>query len=343
MRTGDAVHATPRHVHDQKIRIVWNDSGRRTVLLACLVVVLPVSVGAAPFPDWAFPGCPTPPAVEPAEAAKPATVPGSSITATRAQIGHADVTVDWFPDEHAPLPRIVATNPGKAGCGYCHLPDGAGRPENAKLAGLPAAYIVAQVRALRDGTRTAVKADWLPSSYMVAFSKGLSDEELAAAARYFAAIPARSYVRVVEAKTVPDLAARCFTYGPGDGASMPLGARIMEVPMDFERFELRDPHTEYIAYVPVGSIERGRRLATGGAPARTVACAGCHGAKLTGDGHLPGPPLAGRFPGYLFRQLYGFRGGSRGGEAAAPMRSVVAGLSDADLVDLAAYAASLKP
>jgi hypothetical protein len=51
---------------------------------------------------------------------------------------------DWFPQSHEPLPAVVAEprGPGQAACGYCHLPDGTGRPENAKLAGLPQAYII---------------------------------------------------------------------------------------------------------------------------------------------------------------------------------------------------------
>ncbi len=323
------------------MRIAIQSRGRG-VLLALLAGLLPLTGYAAASADWAFPGCPLPPETPAADAERPFSVPGSSRTASRAELAHADVTVDWFPEEHAPLPPIVATRPGKAGCGYCHLPDGTGRPENAKLAGLPAAYIVAQVRALRDGVRTPVRPDWVPSKYMVQFAGGLDDGELEAAARYFAATPARSHVRVVETRTVPHLEVRCYTYGPGAGAALPLGTRILEVPVDVERFEQRDPHTEYLAYVPVGSLDRGRRLASGATPGHP-ACAACHGAALAGDEALPGPPLAGRFPGYLFRQLYGFRSGARGGEAAAPMRAVTAGLTDSDLVDLAAFAASLAP
>jgi cytochrome c553 len=45
---------------------------------------------------------------------------------------------------------------------------------------------------------------------------------------------------------------------------------------------------------------------------------------LTSGPGLPGPPLAGRFPGYLFRQLYGFQTGARGGDCAQAMRAIVA-------------------
>jgi len=51
-----------------------------------------------------------------------------------------------------PMPRIVAHGRDDAwACAYCHLPNGQGRPENAPLAGLPAAYIVEQVNAQSCG------------------------------------------------------------------------------------------------------------------------------------------------------------------------------------------------
>jgi cytochrome c553 len=73
------------------------------------------------------------------------------------------------------------------------------------------------------------------------------------------------------------------------------------------------------------------------------ACAGCHGADLRSGPELEGPPLAGRFASYLFRQFYGFKSGARAGDSAQPMQSVVANLTQADMIDLAAYAASLNP
>ena len=88
---------------------------------------------------------------------------------------------------------------------------------------------------------------------------------------------------------------------------------------------------------------RGRKLADTGDNGRTLPCVGCHGADLRSGPELEGPPLAGRFASYLFRQLYGFKSGARGGNAAQPMQSVVANLTQADMIDLAAYAASLKP
>ncbi len=64
----------------------------------------------------------------------------------------------------------------------------------------------------------------------------------------------------------------CFIFVPSVGWTAPLGLSIVEMPTDVERFEHRDPHTSYVAYVPKGGLERGRILAgTGGdSPARLV-------------------------------------------------------------------------
>ncbi len=45
------------------------------------------------------------------------------------------------------MPPIAARGPAPEvfACGYCHTPSGQGRPENAALAALPAAHIIAQV------------------------------------------------------------------------------------------------------------------------------------------------------------------------------------------------------
>jgi cytochrome c553 len=90
----------------------------------------------------------------------------------------------------------------------------------------------------------------------------------------------------------------------------------------------------------LGSVERGRRLATTG-DGRTLACAGCHGPGLRGVGEVP--PIAGRSPTYLMRQLVAFRTGARDTPAAGPMRTVVAQLDVDEMIALAAYVGSVQP
>jgi cytochrome c553 len=115
----------------------------------------------------------------------------------------------------------------------------------------------------------------------------------------------------------------------------------VEYPLELRRHELHDPMAAYVAYVPKGSIARGRALAAG-APSRGVTgCRSCHGPALRGVGLVP--PIAGRSPSYLLRQLIAFRTGARDTPAGAPMREFAARLSLEDMVGAAAYAGSLRP
>lgn len=318
-------------------------TGFHAVLLSITIgIALPASVEAEAFPDWAFPSCPRHPEAS-ATATEPLKVPGSDQHFSAQDIGEASITKDWFPAEHAPLPAIVARShaPSKYACGYCHLPGGTGRPENAKLSGLPAAYILMEVNALRGGQRRSARNDYQPSRLMLDAVADLSDEEIRAAAEYFSQQPAQSFLKIIEQARVPAHTEGCFVLRRLGHGTQPLRQSIVEMPDDVARFEARDPHVTYTAFVPPGSVARGKALAEDGK--RTPACASCHGAHLTGDEYLPGPPLAGRFATYLFRQLYGFKSGARGEEAALEMGPIVAPLTQGDMIDLAAYAASLPP
>jgi cytochrome c553 len=263
----------------------------------------------------------------------------------RTQVTDLFYAPDWFPDSHPPMPDVVARGrqPDVYACGYCHLPDGKGRPENASLAGLPAAYIVAQVADFRSGARrSALRGPHRPNDSMLATAQGSTDEEVAAAAEYFSKLPMTRRVEVIEATRVPQTREIGWLYVATAGAGTePLGLRIIEMPLDHERHELRDPASLYRAYVPRGSVMRGRDLAERGGNGLTVACVGCHGADLRGSGLVP--PLAGRSPTYILRQLLAFRTGARASVAGQPMLPVVAQLSVEDMVAVAAYAASRAP
>jgi len=78
-----------------------------------------------------------------------------------------------------------------------------------------------------------------------------------------------------------------------------------------------------------------------GGSGKTIQCALCHGAYLTGLGPLPS--IAGRSPSYLFRQLYDFQHGARAGEWSPLMAQVVANLDEQDLLAIVAYLASRDP
>src|SRR5438445_13655799 len=102
--------------------------------------------GNAP-PIWAYPVM-----ISAAPAAKPddtvkKSLPGSKLHFTDAGVNDRFNVPDWFPRAHPPLPDVVAhgRKPDVFACGYCHLPNGQGRPENASLAGQPGDYRVQQV------------------------------------------------------------------------------------------------------------------------------------------------------------------------------------------------------
>jgi cytochrome c553 len=83
----------------------------------------------------------------------------------------------------------------------------------------------------------------------------------------------------------------------------------MEFAPDAELHQRRADDMRYIAYVPRGSIGRGRSIARSGEGGPTTACVTCHGENLQGVGLIP--QLAGRSPTYILRQLLAFKTGAR--------------------------------
>jgi cytochrome c553 len=319
---------------------------------AAAIAALSISAAASAaqdgfvVPAWAYPGN-QPPAAAAAPSADATLlhVPNSHAAFTHAQVKDLFAPPDWHPDSHPPMPEIVAhgRKPAVYACGYCHLPDGQGRPENAALAGLPAAYIVAQVADFRSGERrSALLGPHVPTDLMRATAENATDEEIAAAAEYFSGLRMSRRVEVIESTVVPKTRELGWLHVPIEGAGPePLGLRVIEMPLDPERHELRDSASGFRAYVPIGSIARGRKLAEDGNGVVTVACVSCHGPDLRGVGLVPG--LAGRSPSYIVRQLLAFKTGARATPASQPMRPVVARLEVEDMTAVAAFAASKEP
>lgn len=325
-------------------------TGRRGVLWATVAsAVVGVTAQSPPVPGpppWAFTvNTPAPPgggspAVVPDPA--PRRVPGSDRGFTLAETRDAFSPPDWHPEAHPPMPEAVARGrrPDMRACGYCHLPNGQGRPENASLAGLPATYIIQQMADFRSGARRSSEPRMGPPNAMIADAKAATDEEVHAAADYFASVPYRRWIRVVEAGDVPATRIAGWMHVPTTGTE-PLGRRIVEMPEDLARTELRDASSGFQAYVPVGSIRAGEALVRSGGAGRTLACGACHGFDLKGLG--PVPPLAGRSPSYTVRQLFDFQQGSRQGTWSPLMKAVVEKLTIDDMIAIAAYTASREP
>jgi cytochrome c553 len=288
--------------------------------------------------DWAYPITPKP---EPLDSVQQKQVPGSTKKYTHAQVDDPFNPPDWFPDQHPPMPQIVAhggTKPAGRACAQCHLPSGDGHPESASLAGLPANYIIRQMAAFKDGERKGVRA-----AVMVAMAKVLTDDEVKAAADYFAALkPTPGFNKTQEAEKVPAsyVGPGGMRFALGDGGYEPIGSRIIVLPQNAERAALRDPKSGFTDFVAKGSIAKGMALATGGDD-KTIACTTCHGPALKGLGEVPG--ITGRSAIYVFRQLNDIKTGNRSGSRVELMKPVVAKLSQDDMVALAAYLGSLDP
>jgi len=298
-----------------------------------------------PVPAWAYPTNPPPP---PGPAATipqgPFQIPTSQLSFTRKELSNLFAAPDWHPEAHPAMPQVVSHGraPDVRACGYCHLPTGNGRPENARLAGLPVEYFIAQVKAFRDGTRKSFVDGRAPTINMTNSAKAMQDDEIIAAAKYFAALPPQSFVRVVETSQVPksEIAGWLFKFNP-EGEKEPLGERILEGPEDFGQFELRDPASTYIAYVPEGSIALGKRLAQTWGDSQELECSSCHGPGYKGKEDVPS--IAGRSPTSVVRQLYDFKSGARRGGKSSEMDKVVKYMKNSDMLALAAYLGSLTP
>ena len=300
------------------------------------------SASSASFPAWAYPWAPDF-KVAPDDGV-PRHVPDSTQSFTITQERDLFFVPDWHPEDHPQMPDIVAhgRRPDVRACGSCHRAEGTGGPENASLAGLPAAYIVQQIEDYKSGARKFAGPQRSPSVLMTAIAKATTTEEAQAAAAYFSSLKPKANIKVIEADTVPvSEIARVFYTVSKTGGTEPIGERILEMPVNVEQFEHRDTRSQFIAYVPKGSIAKGEALARTGGAGVTTPCATCHGPDLRGIAAVPG--IAGRSPSYLVRQLYDFQQHARAGSMGALMAGVVEKLSHDDMISLAAYVASLKP
>lgn len=274
----------------------------------------------------------------------PKHLPGSAFTFTRAQISDRFGPADWYPGDHPAMPDVVAhgRKPEIWACSLCHYPNGKGRPENAGISGLPAAYFIQQMNDFKHGLRKSADPHKTNTVLMGAIAKAMTDEEIEAAATYFSSMKWTPWIKVTETDTVPKTRISVGMFLPLDnGEKEPLGQRIIEMPERPEATEeLRDPRSGFIAYAPIGSIRKGEQLVTTGS-SKTTACGVCHGADLKGLG--PVPAIAGRSPSYLVRQMYDMQQGARKGTWTDLMKPVVSGLTEEDMLNIAAYTSSRTP
>ena len=320
-------------------------------LIAVVGIALLIGLGSGliaasfPPPPWAYGdgarGKPLP------DDGQPRRVPGSTRSFTLERIHDSFTPADWYPSEHPPMPPVpVATGrkPDLRACSWCHLPNGLGHSQSGNLAGLSADYLARQLADFKSGARHSS----VGNSIMANISRALTPQEADAAVKYFSRLRQRPWVKVVES----DMAPRTEVVEGGLRVQReppelePIAGRIVEVPVESARTRLYDSHAGFVAYVPKGSIARGKALVAH--PDKAVACTECHGQDLRGAAHAPDstlsvPGVRGRSPTYLVRQLYDFHSGARSGRGAELMKPIAVQLTLQQMTDVAAYFASLAP
>jgi cytochrome c553 len=294
---------------------------------------------------------------DPVEQTRPRRLEGSNATYSLVDVRDGQNVIDWFPGDHPPMPPVIAHGPARLGnrtrgCGSCHLPNGKGRPENAAPAALPVTYVIRQINDFRNGLRYTADPRKPNTNTMIELAKAMTDEEVKAAAEYFASMKWTPWIRVVETNLVPKtrIAGNLFL-ATAEARTEPIAGRIIEVPENEEQAETyRNPRSGFVAYVPVGSVKKGKDLVTTGGmkivgnkivQGKTTACGTCHGLDLMGVADVP--PIAGRSPSYIVRQMWDMQQGTRNGASAQLMKLVVANLTEDDMVAIAAYVSSRLP
>jgi cytochrome c553 len=206
-----------------------------------------------------------------------------------------------------------------------------------------------QLQDFRNGVRRTADPRKPNTPTMIDLAKAMTDEEMRVAAEYFAAIVWTPWIRVIETDLVPKTRIAGNLFLPvAQARTEPITGRIIEMPEDVEQAEaLRNSRSGFVAYVPPGSITRGQDLVTTGGmrvvgneivQGKTTPCVTCHGLNLMGVADVP--PIAGRSPSYVVRQMWDIQQGTRNGAAVQLMKQAIVNLNEEDLVAIAAYVSS---
>jgi hypothetical protein len=109
----------------------------RALISIAVLGLLAVPVMAAELPEWAYPVAP--PAGPPPDNTVQKSLPGSTKKYTAAQINDRFGPPDWYPEDHPPMPDIVAQGqkPNAFACDLCNINNGRGPPKTAGESGLP--------------------------------------------------------------------------------------------------------------------------------------------------------------------------------------------------------------
>ena len=147
-----------------------------------LALLSATAATAAERPDWAFgPETPPPRQPPPADPDQVMRLPGSTQTYTLRQLEDQNNPPDWFPDENIADAgdRHAGHGPTVRACITCHVGNGHGHPENSRLPGATATYLLRQLVDMRSGARGKAPVS------MINIAKALTEEELRESNRIF--------------------------------------------------------------------------------------------------------------------------------------------------------------
>lgn len=261
------------------------------------------------------------------------------------------------PQKQSPADIAAGKIVAERQCSACHGLDGRGKgPAIPTLAGQPDGYLLAAMAEYKDGRRH--------HAALRAIIETLSDADVRNVAAYFASLPpisapsAQAVQPFSPYETGKKLAGGCGECHGPDGNSKTAGipslagqqpryfatavheylsgSRGTPSPMHMLVRDMRAVDVDSIAMYFASQTPAQRPPAEFGDPAKgeshTVLCAGCHG--LAGVSSDPATPnLAGQDPQYLVNAIKAYRNT----RTYEPMIRVVAGLSDADVDNIAAF------
>jgi cytochrome c553 len=102
-------------------------------------------------------------------------------------------------------------------------------------------------------------------------------------------------------------------------------------------------HVSAVAPSDESKLAKGRDLYKGGDLQKGIpACQACHGPTGAGTAGIGFPAVGGQYVEYTLAQLKAFKDGARSNDDKMLMRSIVAKMSEEDMVAVANYMASLK-
>ena len=176
---------------------------------------------------------------------------------------------------------------------------------------------------------------------MIAIAKGDDRRGDQAAAEYFGSMKWTPWIKVVESRTVPKtrIAGGLFLSLPGDETE-PLGKRIIEMPEDNARRSV-PRSARRVRRVRAGGQHQERRGARENRRRQDDRVRRVPRRGFEGLGPVPG--LAGRSPSYMRATDVRHADGRAQRVVGGLMKPVVAKLTEEDLINIAAYTASLTP